>query len=54
LLFGTKDCRLEFCQGHAFGTACIAPTDHAGLLESARRRFCYPVDIARPARHASR
>jgi hypothetical protein len=21
LVFGTKDCRLEFCRGHAFGKA---------------------------------
>ena len=43
LVFETKDCRLESCQGHALGRACIATPDHAGLLESARRRFCHAV-----------
>ena len=54
LVFGTKYCRLESCQGHAARKARIATPDHAGLLASARRHSCYKVDIANRARYASR
>jgi len=40
-------------QGHADRNPRIATPDHAGLLASARRRFCHTVDIARRARHGS-
>ena len=46
LVFGTKDCRFESCQGHAIGNARIA-TPHAGLLEFTRRCSCHTGEPTR-------